>query len=45
VKGAFLVYSGDWVVTAEAVPLGAQPAYARAEILRQRVLRLSRKRS
>ena len=37
-EGRFLVYCGDSVVTAEAVHLGAA-AYARAEILRQRVLR------
>jgi hypothetical protein len=37
-EGSFLVYCGDVVVTAEAVPLGAA-AYARADILRQRVLR------
>ena len=37
-QGSFLVYRGGDVVTAEAVPLGAM-AYARSEILRQRVLR------
>jgi len=37
-QGSFLVYRGDSVVTAELVHLGAM-AYARAEILRQRVLR------
>jgi hypothetical protein len=37
-EGSFLVYCGDSVVTAEAVALGAA-AYARGEILRQRVLR------
>ena len=37
-EGCFLLYRGDSIVTAEAVPLGAT-AYARAEILRQRVLR------
>ena len=36
--GRFLVYCGDSVVTAESVHMGAA-AYARAEILRQRVLR------
>ena len=36
--GRFLVYRGDSVVTAESVHIGAA-AYARAEILRQRVLR------
>ena len=36
--GRFLVYCGDTVVTAESVLMGAA-AYARAEILRQRVLR------
>ena len=36
--GSFLVYRGDAVVTAESVHTGAM-AYARAEILRQRVLR------
>lgn len=37
-EGSFLVYRGDSVVTAESVQLGTA-AYARAEILRQRVLR------
>jgi hypothetical protein len=37
-EGSFLVHRGDSVVTAESVHLGAA-AYARAEILRQRVLR------
>ena len=37
-EGSFLVYRGDSVITAESVHLGAA-AYARAEILRQRVLR------
>jgi hypothetical protein len=37
-EGRFLVYYGDSVVTAEAVHLGAA-AYARGEVLRQRVVR------
>ena len=37
-EGCFLVYRGDAVVTAESVHLGTA-AYARAEVLRQRVLR------
>ena len=36
--GRFLVYCGDCVVTAESVNMDAA-AYARAEILRQHVLR------
>jgi hypothetical protein len=37
-EGRFLVYCGGSVVAVEAVHLGTA-AYARAEILRQRVLR------
>jgi hypothetical protein len=37
-EGGFLVYRGDAIITAESVHLGPA-AYARAEILRQRVLR------
>ena len=36
--GRFLVYCGDSVVTAESVNMGTA-AYARAETLRQRILR------
>jgi hypothetical protein len=36
--GSFIVYRGASVVTAESVNTGAM-AYARAEVLRQRVLR------
>ena len=37
-EGRLLVYCGDTVVSAESVPAG-MPAYIRAEVLRQRVLR------
>jgi hypothetical protein len=37
-EGRLLVYRGETAVTAESVHMGA-PAYARAEVLRQRVLR------
>ena len=37
-EGSFLVYRGNSIVTAQSVHLGTA-VYARAEILRQRVLR------